>query len=181
MACTRYRISLVTPDYFTSQSLEIVPINLRFVSLILKFYPVTDPISGDWIRVATDSILRLTRVSVAEYDLRLSRVLAAGLKLRLIRVPAAGCKLRLTPSYSWLELKRRLDATCSWFYPATNSSSSGWIRIAADSVPQMTRVPATGYDLRLIPSCSWLWVEADSILWLTRVRPLNSTYGWLRL
>ena len=162
MACTRYRISLVTPDYFTSQSLEIVPINLRFVSLILKFYPVTDPISGDWIRVATDSILRLTRVSVAEYDLRLSRVLAAGLKLRLIRVPAAGCKLRLTPSYSWLEF-RRLNTSCSWLCPTAESSSGSLIRLTVDS------------------SCGWLWVVVDSILRLIWVRGLEAKCGWLIL
>ena len=145
MACTRYRISLVTPDYFTSQSLEIVPINLRFVSLILKFYPVTDPISGDWIRVVTDSILQSTRVSAAEYDLRLSRVPAAWLKLRLIRVPAAGYKLRLTPSYSWLEF-RRLDTSCSWLRPTADSSSGSLMQLTVDL------------------SCGWLWVVADSIL-----------------
>ena len=156
--------------------------NKKFASITPHFHQeLSRGLLQGWIRAATNSILPPTRVPAAGYKLCLSWVPAAGYKLRLSRILATEYKLRLTPSYSWLELKRRLDATCSWFYPATNSSSSGWIRIAADSVPQMTRVPATGYDLRLIPSCSWLWVAADSILWLTRVRPLNSTYGWLRL
>ena len=69
--------------------------------------------------------------------------------------------------------------SCSWFYPASNSSSGGWIRVAAvsslggwiqvttDSILRLTQVPVTGYELQLTPfhdqlelrrrdtSCSW--------------------------
>ena len=69
-------------------------------------------------------------------------------------------------SYGWLEF-RRLDTSCGWLYPTTDSSfggwirvtadssSGGWIRVAADSILRLTRVPAAGYELRLIPSPGW--------------------------
>ena len=58
-------------------------------------------------------------------------------------------------------------------------SSGGWIRVTADSILWLTRVLATEYDLRLIPSYGWLElgrsirVAADSILRLTRVLYFN--------
>ena len=59
--------------------------------------PTADSSSSGWIRVTADSILRLTRVPVAGYD------------------------LRLIPSCGWLEF-RRFDTGCSWFYPMADSS-----------------------------------------------------------
>ena len=52
--------------------------------------------------------------------------------------------------------------SCGWLWFAADSSSSGWIRVTAGSILRLTRVPAAGYNLRLIPSCGWLWVAADS-------------------
>ena len=140
----------------------------------------------------TDSILRLTRVSVAGYELRL--ILSCGwLEFQW-----------LDESYGWLQF-RRLDTSGGWFYPttdssssgwilvATNSSSAGWIHVAADSILWLTLVPAVGYESLLILPCSWLefrqldmscdwfyhpadssssgWtgVVTDSVTWLTRV------------
>ena len=129
-----------------------------------------------------DSILRLTRVPAAGYELWLSRV------------PVAGCKLQLIPSCGWLKFWR-LDTSCGWLRPTADMSSGGWIRVAAvlsssgrikvtaDSILRLTRVPAAGDNLRLIPSCGWLefgrldtscsWSHpaAGYELWLTRVLP----------
>ena len=81
------------------------------------FYPAADPSSGGWTRVTADSILWLTWVPAARYELRL-----------------------ILPC-SWLEF-RRLDESCSWFYPAAGPSSGDWIRVAADSILQLTWVLA---------------------------------------
>ena len=97
----------------------------------------------DWIRIAADSILRLTRVPAAGYELQLSRV------------PAAGYKLRLIPSYDWLGF-RWLDTSCGWLRPTAESSFSGWIRVAADSLLWLTWALAAGYELQLTPSYGWL-------------------------
>ena len=83
------------------------------------FYPTPDSSSGGWIRVAADSILRLNRV------------------------PASECKLRLILSHGWLVF-RQPDTSCSWFCLTADSSSGGWIRVAADSILRLTRVPAAG-------------------------------------
>ena len=112
--------------------------------------------SGGWIQVTADSILRLTRV------------------------PAAGYELRLTPSHGWLEF-RWLDTSCGWLHLTADLSSGRWIRVTADSILPLTRVRAAGYDLRVIPSilqltpvfrccefrwldksCRWFYPEADS-------------------
>ena len=63
------------------------------------FYPAADSSFGCWIRVAADSILRLTRILMV------------------------GCKLRLILWHRWLEFQR-LDTSCGWFH-ATAVSSSG--------------------------------------------------------
>ena len=114
------------------------------------FYPAADPISGDWIRVVADYILRPTRSPAASYNLRLSRV------------PA------VDSSYDWFELWQR-DTKYVWFHPTTDSSSSGWKRVAADSILRLTRVPAARYNLqlswfilRLTTSCGWFYSAADS-------------------
>ena len=91
------------------------------------FYPATESSSGVWMQVAADSIPRLTRI------------------------PAAGYELQLILSHGWLEF-RRLNKSCGWFYPAADSSSSGWIGVVADSIARLTRVPATGHELRLSQS-----------------------------
>ena len=75
------------------------------------------------------------------------------------RVPAAGYGLRSTPSHGCLEFWQ-LDTIYSWLHSTVESSSGGC------------------YDLRLIPSCGWLRVAADSLLSLTRVRRLGSNCGW---
>ena len=95
------------------------------------------------VTAATDSILRLTWIS------------------------AAGCELWLMLSCGWLEF-RRLDMSCGWFYQTLDSSSGGWIRVAATFILQLTRVPATEYKLQLILSCGWL-----------EFRLLNTSCGWL--
>ena len=112
---------------------------------------------GGWIQVTADYILRLTRVLAARHE------------------------LWLTPSHSWLEF-RWLDTSCGWLCP-TELSSGGQIRVTADYTLRLARVPTVGYDLRLIPSCSWLefWRLNASCSWfhpaagyelqLTRVPP----------
>ena len=93
--------------------------------------------SSGWIQVTADSIPWLTWV------------------------PAAGYELQLILSCSWLK-SCWLDTSCYWLSATTDLSSGGWIQVTADSFLLLTRVPAAGYDLRLIPSCGWLWVAADS-------------------
>ena len=96
------------------------------------FYPAAHSSSGGWMPVADDTILWLTRVPAAGYELQLSRLLAVK-----------------SSSSGWIQL-------------TADSSSGGWIRVAADSILRMTRAPAPGSDLSLIPSWGWLWVVADS-------------------
>ena len=84
---------------------------------------------------------------------------------------------RLDTSYDWVKF-RRLDTGCGRLRTMGDLSSGSWIRVTADYIPRLTRVPAAGYDLRLIPSCGWLRVAADSILRLARIRRLDSTCGW---
>ena len=69
-----------------------------------------------------------------------------------------------------------------WFYPATDSSSGGrirvaavsrpgsWIQVTADSILRLTRVLAAGYELRLtrVPAAGY---ELQ----------LTLSYGWLEL
>ena len=116
-------------------------------------YPAADSSCGCWMRVATDSILRLTWV------------------------PAAGNKLQLIPSYSWLEFWW-LDRSCGWFHHTADSGSSGWIRVAADSILRLFRVPVARYELQLIPSCGWLRVAAVLYCRWLKICLLDSTYGW---
>ena len=90
------------------------------------FYPAANSNSGGWIQVVAvsrfggwkqvmaDSILRLTLVPVATYD------------------------LHLTQSCGWLEF-RRLNTSYSWFHPAADcelglilSISAGWTRLATN-------------------------------------------------
>ena len=47
-----------------------------------------------------------------------------------------------------------------WLRPTVGSSFGCWIRVTADHIPRVTRVPVAGYDLRLIPSGGWLRVAA---------------------
>ena len=131
------------------------------------FYPAVDSSSGDWIQVAADSILRLTRVSAAEYE------------------------LRLIVSCGWLEF-RRLETSCGWFHHTADSSSAGWIGVVADSITRLTRVPAAGHELRLIPSyCyfefrwldtsnSWFHPAAGYELQLFYLVADSRSAGWIR-
>ena len=115
--------------------------------------PTADSSSGDWIWVTADSILQLTRIL------------------------AAGYRLQLAPSQGWLEFWR-LDTGRSRLHPTADLSSGGWIRVRADYMLRLTLVPAAGYELWLIPTCSWLRIALDSNLRLTRVHWLDSTCGW---
>ena len=92
--------------------------------------------------------------------------------------PAAGYKLWLILCCGWLEFWQ-LDKSCGWFYPAADSSSSGWIRVVDDSILQLTRVPAAGYELRLIQSCKWLeFLRLDTSCGWLEFRQLNMSCGW---
>ena len=89
----------------------------------------------------------------------------------------AECELRLILSYGWLEF-RRLNKICGWFHHMADSSSSGWIRVAADYILRLFQVLVARYELQLIPSCDWLRVVAVlSCGWLNICR-LDSTCGW---
>ena len=103
-------------------------------------YPAANSTFGGWIQVMDDSILLLNRVL------------------------AAGYELRLLLSCGWLEFQR-LDTSCDWLYlntsynwlhPMTESSSSGWMQLEADSI------------LRLTMSCGWLEFHC-----------LDTNYSWL--
>ena len=80
-------------------------------------------------------------------------------------------------SCGWFE-SRRLDTSYGWLHPRADSSSGGWIRVIAGSILRLTQVPAAGYDLRLIPSCDWLWVAADSSCGWLEFRRLDTSYSW---
>ena len=95
---------------------------------------------------------------------------AADSILRLNQVQAAGYELRLILSCGWLEFQR-LDRICGWFHHMVDSSSSGRIRVVADSILWLTWVPAAIYELQLISTCGWLRVAADSILLPTQDPP----------
>ena len=79
---------------------------------------------------------------------------------------------RLDSSYDWVK-SWPLDTSFGWLHPTAYSSSGGWIRVVADSILQLTRVPAAGYELQLTPSYGWLeFRRLDRsyrrfILWLT--------------
>ena len=109
---------------------------------------MADLSSSGWIRVAADSILQLTQVSLADSI------------------------LRLTMSCGWLEF-RQLGTSYSWLHPTADSGSSSWIRLKADSILRLTiscdwldflRLdtsyswfhPGADYELRVILSCGWL-------------------------
>ena len=55
---------------------------------------------------------------------------------------------RLDTSYDWVKFQQ-LDTSYGWIHPASVSGSGGWIRVAANSVPWVTWVPAAELDLRL--------------------------------
>ena len=58
----------------------------------------------------------------------------------------------------------------------------GWIRVAADFILRLTRVPAAGYKIPLIPSYGWLgfrWLDR-SCGWL-RPTSDSSSSGWIRV
>ena len=73
----------------------------------------------------------------------------------------------------------RLNTSCGRLRPTADSSSGGWIQVAADLCPRLTGILAAGYEwqLRLIypvadsSSGGLIRVAADSVLRLTRVRP----------
>ena len=177
----------------------------------IRFYPGFSSRIELWlVTTTTDFTLRLTRFLEAEYELRL--ILSCGqLEFRQLNM-SCGCLeyLRLDTSYDWVEL-RRLDTSYGRLHPMADSSSGGWIRVTADSILQLTRVPVVGYSLRLTPSHGWLefwqldtgcgrfrpptelssgsWIRvtADYILRLTPVPTtgydlrLIPTCGWLRV
>ena len=130
-----------------------------------------DSSSGGWIRVTADSILQLTQVS------------------------AAGYELRPTPSHGSFEF-RKLDTSYSWQHPTSDSSSSGWIRLKADSILRLTTScgwfyseadlsPSAGLDLRLtytlVYQVSLRTYSAKYIIFMVCVLPPDFSYHWSRL
>ena len=96
-----YRSRVVHCDSF-ERNKQFAPINPDFRQELSCGLLQLRLISGGWIRVVADSVLRPNRDPAAGYDLRLSRVPSAGFKSQLSRVPAVGYKLGLTPSYGWI-------------------------------------------------------------------------------
>ena len=88
---------------------------------------------------------------------------AADFILRLTQIPTTRYQLWLILFCGLLEF-RRLDTGYSWFHHTAGSSSSGWIRVAADCILWLTPVPVAIYELQLIATWDWLRVTADSIL-----------------
>ena len=100
--------------------------------------------------------------------------------------------MQLTPSHEWLEF-RQLDTSYSWPHPTADSSSGGWIRLKADSILRLTRVPAARYELQLILSCGWLefytliyqvnlrTYSAKYIIFMVCFLPTDFSYHWFRL
>ena len=80
---------------------------------------------------------------------------------------AAWLQLRLILSYDWIEF-RRLDTSCGWFCPPTESSFGCWIRVAADPILRMTSC-GLFYPAADSSSGGWMQVASDSITRLTRV------------
>ena len=120
------------------------------------FYPAADSSSDGWIRVTAESILRLTRA------------------------PAPGSDLRLIPSCGWLEF-RWMDTSYSWLHHTDDSTSSGWIRLKADSIQRLTKTCGWLEFQKLHTSYSWFHPAADSMLRLTQVNRLDLTCSWLIL
>ena len=81
-------------------------------------HPTADCSSSSWIRVVADSILWLTRVSWAGYELQLT--LSHGWLVFWW----------LDTTYRWFILG--LTTSCDWLYPATDSRSGSWTRNAVD-------------------------------------------------
>ena len=108
------------------------------------------------IPVVADSILPLTQVPVAGYELRLT---PSHSWLKFLRLDTSCCLLcpmtdlslnswiQVTAYsiYDWLE-SPWLDTTLCWFHPATDSSYGSLIRVAADSILWLTWVPQAGLD-----------------------------------
>ena len=130
-----------------------------------------DSSSGGWIQVTADSILQLTQV------------------------PASGYELRQTPSHGSFEF-RKLDTSYSWQHPTSDSSSSGWIRLKADSILRLTTScgwfyseadlsPSAGLDLRLtytlVYQVSLRTYSAKYIIFMVCVLPPDFSYHWSRL
>ena len=91
----------------------------------------------------------------------------AGYELRLSRVPAAQVTIE-SSSGGWIQVTAesilRLTRVPAAGYGCTMAdlSSGNLIRVTADCILRLIRVLAAGYDLRLIQSCGWLRVAADS-------------------
>ena len=92
-------------------------------------------------------------------------------------------QLWLIPSYDWLEFQRLntscgwlkfwwLDKSCGWLEFQRTDMSSGWFHHTADSkFLRLDRSCGWFHDTAESSSSGWLWVAADSILWLTQDPP----------
>ena len=67
---------------------------------------------------------------------------------------------------------QRLDASCIDSILRL-IPSCGWLQVVADSILRLTRFLAAGYGLQLIPYFGWLCVVADSIMRLTQGLPVG--------
>ena len=144
------------------------------------------------VTAAADSILRLdTSCGCLESWLDP----AAGYKLRLSRVSVAGYELPLNPSYGWLEF-RQLDTSYSWLHPTADSNSGGWIGLKADSILWLTTSygwfystadssPSAGLDLRLTYTLIYQVIlrtySAKYIIFMVCFLPTDFSYHWSRL
>ena len=172
-------------DSFTQHYYQELSCSLLQLQLDLNcswFCPAVDLSYGGWIRVVTDSILRLDTIS-SWFHTALTQVwrldtscywfhlvpdssssgcilVATDLILWLTRVWAVGYELWLTPSCGWLEF-RWLHTNWGWDILLTQVPAAG-------NELRLTRVPVDGYDLQLILSYGWL-----------ELRWLDSACGWL--
>ena len=118
---------------------------------------MADSSFGGWIRVAADSVSRLTRVS------------------------AAGYELQLTPFHGWLELWR-LDTSYSWLLPTADSSSGSSIRVAADSILRLTRVLYFNISSKFKDLIYQVNLRtAKYIIFMVCFLPTDFSYYWSRL
>ena len=191
-------ISKIKTELTTRKYMSPYKLGWTFTSMVLKQMNKLPRlpwiVMANWPKAcynAVDSILRLTWVPAARYELQL--ILSYDwLKFRWLDTSCgwfylatdsnSGGWIRVAAdSILWLEFWW-LDTSRSWFYPAADSSSGGWMQVAADSILRLTRVLATGCELRLILSCNWFeFHQLDkSCSWFYHAADSSSS-GWIQV